>query len=380
MKSIHNASETLILIIDDQIENLQILGNILSINKYKKSVATNGFEALEIAERLLPDLILLDIMMPDIDGYETCRRLKENEKTKDIPVIFLTAKTQIEDILEGFKIGGVDYISKPFNHEELLIRIKTHLELKKSKDIILNQNEILEGLIDEKNEILSIAAHDLKNPLQVMMGFAKMIVNNSDSLTTDDIKEFAQDINSAGESMIRIISDLLEINRAEQGTIDLRIEETDIIDFTSYIVDQYRVKAKEKNIQIHFLPDCNDRVISTDTQKYRQILENLVSNAIKFSNFNKNIYIKTDLVRNNGKNYFKLIVEDEGPGIPEQDKEKLFVKFASIGTFPTNNEGSTRLGLAIVKLLAEIMYGKVYCNTEEGKCSEFIVELPCELN
>jgi len=138
--------QPLVLIVDDTIKNLQLLGSILKAENYKIAVATNGLAAISVTNDINPDLILLDVMMPELDGFETCKKLKTLPKTKDIPVIFLTAKVENEDIINGFKIGAVDYITKPFNTYELKARVKTHLELKKSKDLLQQKNEILEKL------------------------------------------------------------------------------------------------------------------------------------------------------------------------------------------------------------------------------------------
>lgn len=138
--------QPLILIVDDTVKNLQVLGSILREENYKIAVANNGNQAILIANEILPDLILLDVMMPELDGFETCKKLKSLPETKDIPVIFLTAKVETEDIIEGFKAGAVDYITKPFNSYELKARVKTHVELKISKDLLLQKNEILKKL------------------------------------------------------------------------------------------------------------------------------------------------------------------------------------------------------------------------------------------
>jgi len=143
-------SQALILIVDDLPQNLQVLGSILRKNKYQIAVATNGQQAIDVLENISPDLILLDVMMPGIDGHEVCRRLKEQERTRDISIIFLTAKSETADIVKGFDLGAVDYITKPFNATELLSRVKTHIELKKNRDVILNLIDELE----EKNKIL----------------------------------------------------------------------------------------------------------------------------------------------------------------------------------------------------------------------------------
>lgn len=367
-----------ILIVDDTRENLQVLGNILREHDYKIALANNGREALEIVNKKLPDLILLDVMMPELDGFEVCRRLKGNEHTKEVPVIFLTAKTEVDDIVTGFRIGGVDYITKPFNHEELLIRVKTHIDLKLSKDIILEKNEALKNLNKEKNNFLGIAAHDLKNPITAIKGFSKIIEDENVGLDKEEIIDFSKEIRVTSESMFQIVIDLLDINAIEEGKINLTNDFFQIDEYIKIKIDTYEIRAKEKDITLIFKDVLENYTVYADNNKIGQVLENLISNAIKFSPFNKNIWISSERVFNekDKKNYIRVAVKDEGPGISEEDMKKLFGKFAKLSARPTNDESSTGLGLSIVKKLVEAMGGTIWCESELGKGAAFIMELP----
>jgi len=162
---ISNQEAAKILLVDDSVQNLRLLGNMLREKNYQIALAQNGKEGLQLAHKILPDLILLDIMMPELDGYEVCDKLKKDEAAKDIPVIFLTAKTSNDDIIKGFRTGGVDYITKPFNKEELFMRIKTHLDLKRAHDKISKQAESLRELNATKDKMFSVISHDLRAPL-----------------------------------------------------------------------------------------------------------------------------------------------------------------------------------------------------------------------
>ena len=370
-------NDTFVLIVDDTRENLQVLGNILREQKYKIALANNGKEALEIVKKKLPDLILLDIMMPEIDGFEVCRRLKSDNDTKEVPVIFLTAKTETEDIVKGFQIGGVDYITKPFNHEELLIRVKTHIDLKKSKDVIVKQNGELKKLNQEKNNFLSIAAHDLKNPITAIKGFSKIIEDENVSLEKEEIIDFSKEIRVTSENMFQIVVDLLDINAIEEGKINLTNDNFNIDEFVKLKLDTYELRAKEKEIKMNFKDSLDEFIVFADNNKVGQVLENLISNALKFSPFNKNIFIKTEKVTNEkNKPFIRISVKDEGPGISEEDKKKLFGKFAKLSARPTNDESSTGLGLSIVKKLVEAMGGRIWCESELGNGAAFLFELP----
>jgi two-component system, sensor histidine kinase and response regulator len=361
-----------ILIVDDILKNLQVLGNTLIEEGYEISMASNGKTALKMLEKMKPDLILLDVMMPELSGFEVCEQIKSNAVYSDVPVIFLTAKTETEDIVNGFKIGGVDYITKPFKKEELLIRIKTHLDLKFSKEKILEQNDILIALNKEKNTFLGIAAHDLKNPLSAIMGLSSTMENDITGLPTGELYEFSKLIRLSAEQMFQIITDLLDINAIEEGKLNMHFSDFDVNLMLQNTVDKFFMRAKDKDIILHFTPDEDEFYVYADANKSMQILDNLVSNALKFSPFFKNIWItakrETDFIR--------ITVKDEGPGISEADKEKLFTKFAKLTARPTAHENTTGLGLSIVKRLLEEMKGKIWCESVVGEGASFILELP----
>ncbi len=191
-------NKPLILIVDDILNNLQIIGNTLIDEGYEISMATGGAQALEMIETVLPDLILLDIMMPEMDGFEVCRKLKEDETTREIPVIFLTAKNETEDIIKGFEVGGIDYIVKPFNSAELLARVNTYLELKRSKELFNQINIKLRRLNEEKKQ----ASLKLKEPADQLLTLLSDLGTNLDDFSRDDIlnkinmaRKFAHEIN-----------------------------------------------------------------------------------------------------------------------------------------------------------------------------------------
>lgn len=356
-----------VIIVDDVVKNLKVLGTMLEEEDFDVAVAQDGFEALEMIEADPPDLILLDIMMPEMNGYEVCEKLKSNDNTKGIPVIFLTAKNETEDIVKGFQLGGVDYVTKPFNKEELLVRIKTHLELKYSKDIILRQNEDLIELNKEKNEFLGIAAHDLKNPLSGIKGLAELIALGD--MEADEIIDFATHIKQSAEFMFGLITDLLDINSIEEGRLNLEFEDFPVNSLLDSALKEFKVRADAKNIELMSNITTQGIYIHADPSKSRQVIENIISNAIKFSPFNKSIWINSSL--NPDGTTLLVEVKDEGPGISEEDMKKLFGKFARLSARPTADEHSTGLGLSIVKKLVEAMGGNIWCESKIGEGSSF---------
>jgi len=219
----------LILIVDDVQKNIALLGNMLSEELYDIAISDNGRDALNILKEIKPDLILLDIMMPEMDGYEVCRVLKESPETKEIPVIFLTAKTETEDIVKGFKLGAVDYVTKPFNPTELLARVNTHLTLKLARDKerahleeIARKNKELEDLNKLKNDLLGMAAHDLRNPIAAVNTIIYLVLYGGDENLTEEQLELLKEIEYLGDFMINLLNDLLDVAAIEAGKLTLK--------------------------------------------------------------------------------------------------------------------------------------------------------------
>lgn len=365
----------LVLVVDDNPVNIQVVGEHIRKEGIDVSISTSGAKALQIAESRKPDLILLDVMMPGMDGYEVCTKLKENDETKNIPVIFLTAKVSPDSIIEGFSKGAVDYITKPFNSEELMARVKTHLTLKHFKDQIAEQNKKLNLLNVEKNEFLGIAAHDLKNPIYSISMLGKLLRDEPD-MKPDEVKEYATDIVTSTERMLELISALLDINAIEQGKVKFHFDNYDIAEIADQTIFQYKERAKSKDITLHINRPDGELKAYCDRNGIVQTLDNLVSNAIKFSPHGKNIYLN---IEDAGEDY-KIIVKDEGPGISEDDMKKLFGKFTKLSARPTGDEHSTGLGLSIVKQYVENMGGRVWCESTLGQGASFIVKIPKEKN
>lgn len=362
-----------IFIVDDIMKNLQVIGGILMEESFDIAMATNGIQALNMVKNIMPDLILLDVMMPDMNGYQVCEKLKSDPEVAHIPVIFLTAKSDTEDIIQGFKIGGVDYITKPFKKEELLVRIKTHIDLKFATDTIKKQNQELTKLNEEKNEFLGIAAHDLKNPLSAIMGLSELMLRDDMEFDIEEMKEYTTDINTSAVQMFRLVTDLLDVNAIEQGKINLLMENFPIANIAEDCYNNYLKRAEDKSIKLVFDNQIDDANCFADSSKVSQVVDNLVSNAIKFSPHDKNIYISVlDDV-----DYLVIEVKDEG-GISEEDQKKMFTKFQKLSARPTGNENSTGLGLSIVKRLVEEMEGKIEVISELGKGAAFRLYMPKE--
>ena len=359
-----------VLVVDDIAKNLQVVGTMLRNAGYVIMPATSGAKALEGVQLQLPDLILLDLMMPDMDGLEVCRRLKADPLTQAIPVIFLTASNEMEHLVKGFGIGAVDYITKPFNPPELLARVRTHLELKHARDTILRYGQELSRLNEEKNEFMGIAAHDLRSPLNAVKGYTEMMREES-AMEQGERAELLDRIHDATTRMADMVRNLLDANRIERGEMQLNLAPTELSALMCSVTEAQRPRATAKQQTIHPATEASVTV-PVDPNVMVQVLENLVSNAVKYSPAGKNIFVRLKKL----SEAVRIEVQDEGPGLSVEDQKKLFGKFARLSAKPTGGEHSTGLGLSIVKKMVEAMNGKVWCESELGRGATFIVEFP----
>ena len=354
-----------ILVVDDISKNLQVVGTILRNEGYHVMPATSGLQALERVSAQPPDLILLDLMMPEMDGLEVCSRLKADPLTRQIPVIFLTASNEMEHLMKGFEAGAVDYITKPFNAPELLARVRTHLELKHARERLREMNE-------EKNEFMGIAAHDLRNPLSAIQGYAEMIIEDAQSLAHRDLEGNGQRIREAAKRMTEMVQNFLDANRIERGELKLNMAISDLSPLLQSVLETQSPHATAKGQMIQLELPPTPTLALADVSITFQVFENLVSNAVKYSPPGKKIFVR--LKAEAGVVRFE--VEDQGPGLSKEDQKKLFGKFARLSAKPTGGEHSTGLGLSIVKRLVEAMNGKVWCESEVGMGAKFIVTIP----
>lgn len=373
-----DSSKFKILIVDDILANIEVLHETLEQEGYVISVATHGKMALDVAPHLKPDLILLDIMMPGMSGYETCQKLKANEHTRDFPVIFISAKGETEDIVEGFRVGGVDYIAKPFRREEVCSRVRTHAQLnyfkKKQKNRIQElefQNNRLAKLDDIKNRFLGTAMHDLRNPLSSISGLSELFLRGEESYTADEKKNLVKLINKTSKDLLRMVHDLLDISVFESGELSLKPSSGNLSDVLLAQVQVNQVYSSQKNINIvSSLEKVPDSIF--DPNRIGQVMDNLINNAIKFSQPGTSVEIGLSSSEQN----LEFYVKDEGPGIPEKDQSQLFTEFPKIGVYPTGGEKSTGLGLSIVKKIVEAHFGSIQVESEEGRGTVFYVQLP----
>lgn len=368
----HNTKKNkgLILIVDDVPQNLQVLRSTLQKADYRIAAANNGEVALKYLQKNTPDLILLDVMMPVLNGFEVCAQIKNQAHLAHIPVIFLTARTEKEDVVSGFDAGGIDYITKPFNMAELMSRVKTHIDLKHARDTIININEELVQLNEEKTELMHIASHDLKNPLTAILMHAQSLIDRS--AEDPENLESGQAMLRSGKKMLSIITNLLDIQRLEAGQENRTNELIDMIELVSKSLKDHQRHAQQKGIKLHWEPANDLFFAENDWRLLQQILDNLLSNALKYSPPQSQVRIALT----GEEDTLKLAIEDSGPGFSETDRRNMFKKFAKLSAKPTGGEDSTGLGLSIVKRLCDLLNISLHLETEMGNGSTFTLELP----
>ena len=360
-------NQQIVLIVDDEKMNRDLLTDLLKPH-YKIMVAKSGEQALKAAARSSgqPDLLLLDIMMPDMDGYEVCERLKADEMTRDIPVIFVTAMGKVSDETKGFELGAVDYIHKPISPPIVLARVKTHLALKQSLQAQKKLNEI-------KNRFLGMAAHDLRNPLSSILGLSDLMLNIV--LSEEKKAEFIASINRVSRQMLQLVNDLLDVSVIESGHFDLRLKKHSLsvlaAERAELVVDSAKNKGIELNCELAELPE-----MLFDSDRIGQVVDNLLTNALKFSQSGTTVQLITRVASDS----LELAVRDQGPGIPQEEIGKLFGAFKRLSAQPTGGEKSTGLGLSIVRKIVEAHGGEIRVESAVGSGSTFTLSLPFKAN
>lgn len=364
-----------ILIVDDLPENIKVLGSILKNEGFNVAVANDGNMAIKIATNIIPDLLLLDIMMPNMNGFELATLLSENEKTKNIPVIFITAKNETVDILEGFRLGAVDYITKPFNPAELIVRVYNHLELKFSKDIISKQKEELALLNKSKDKFFSIISHDLRSPFSGFLGLTELLDQDFESFEKEEIKTLSKNMNFAAKDLYALLENLLEWSRSQMNNISFNPEKINILDIINNLSNLFEQTLNNKSLNLIInKPQKDDEVfVFADSYMVNSIIRNLISNAIKFSPKGNNIEV---IIENLNTDFTNIYVKDYGVGISKQNIDSLFKIDSKYVTKGTENEKGTGLGLLLCYEFATKNSGNISVESELGIGTTFKVSLP----
>lgn len=369
-----NPSEYKILIVDDVISNVLLLKVLLTNQGYQIATATNGTQALEMTATESPDLILLDVMMPDISGFEVAVQLKASEQYNEIPIIFLTALNSTADIVKGFKMGANDFITKPFNKEELIIRVTHQISLIAAKRIITQQTEELRNTIMGRDKLYSVIAHDLRGP----MGSIKMVLNMLTlsipvSAIGEEMIDMLRMANQTTEDVFSLLDNLLKWTKSQIGKLNVVYQDFDLKDVAESVIDISTSIAQLKDISITLVaPEKVD--VHADIDMMKTVMRNLISNALKYSN--KGSVITVTIEKNNNLGIVR--VKDSGCGIKDEDQAKLLHMDTHFTTFGTNNEEGSGLGLLLCCDFVEKNGGILWFESTYGEGSEFFFSVPLQ--
>ncbi len=385
-----------ILIVDDNPKNLQILAALLAENNYSVEVALNGASAIKWLQMAPFDAVLLDVMMPETNGFETCEIIKKNPEHANIPIIFLTARTDIESVTEGFERGGVDFIIKPFNQKELLARLSTHVELKKSREKILDLNGWLASEVDKKtlelnksntqlkeanenlkrldvakNDFLNTISHELRTPLNGIVGS----INLLNTFTHDpDIQEIVSLLNLSVTNLEKYAYAALQISNLQlKGVSQLKLERIDLLPLLQSVVNGFSESAKEKDLQTRFTMECTEAFVEADQEFIQDALTALLECSMIFT---RKGFINVVVLCNQQQITIKII--DSGSAYEGQELGHFFKSVSNQNyTFERNNA----MELYLARMIILLHNGKLeFENMEENSGTITSVHLPCQMN
>ncbi|HVY26644.1 MAG TPA: hybrid sensor histidine kinase/response regulator [Polyangiaceae bacterium] len=359
-----------ILVVDDTLENVRLLSSMLGRQGYEVRPVTSGRQALVAAEREVPDLILLDINMPDLDGYEVCSRLKARTELRDVPVIFLTALNDVRDKVKAFEAGGVDYITKPFQFEEVHARVQTHVSLRRASVALEQSFARLQALERLRDDLVHMVVHDMRSPLAVTIGELELLEGANVAALGDDIAEGIASALRCARGVNRMANELLDISRLESGKLPISPVQCDLVELASSVC---RVLAGLDHARRLEVESSGPVWVTCDVDLVRRVMENLVSNAVKHSPSGGFVTVSFEV----GAGRTRVAVADDGPGVAPDARPRLFEKFGCVdGTRPRRFH-SAGLGLAFCRLAVEAMGGSIAFSPREPQGSVFWFELPC---
>lgn len=367
-----NPSEYKILIVDDVMSNVLLLKVLLTNEKFNIVTASNGNQALDQVKKENPDLILLDVMMPDMSGLEVSQKLKADPEAAHIPIIFLTALNSTADIVKGFQVGGNDFISKPFNKEELIIRVSHQISLVAAKRIIEAKTEELKKTIIGRDKLYSVIAHDLRSPMgSIKMVLNMLILSLPKEKIGEDMYELLTMANQTTEDVFSLLDNLLKWTKSQIGKLKVVYQDIDMVEVVEGVGEIFAMVAGLKNIRLRIeSPEC--QAVHADIDMIKTVIRNLISNAIKFSNEGSEVLIKVE--ESDGMSV--VSVKDSGCGIDEESQKKLLHTDTHFSTFGTNNEEGSGLGLLLCQDFVVKNGGKLWFTSVKDEGSTFYFSIP----
>ena len=366
-----NRSDYKILIVDDVVSNVLLLKILLTNEKFQVCTANNGTMCIEMAKKEHPDLILLDVMMPDINGFDTAVVLKKDEETKDIPIIFLTALNTPQDLVHGFQVGASDFLTKPFNKEELVMRVTQQISLVAAKRIIEKQNAELRATLNNRDKMYSVIAHDLRSPMaSIRMVLNLVIQSTSPETVGPELFMLLDQANRESEEVHDLLDNLLKWTKSQTGRLTVVKQELDLNDIIPGVVEIFMAIAATKRITLDLQSLVSPLKVEADNDMLKTVVRNFLSNAIKFSPEDSTIEII--MAEENG--FAKVSVRDHGVGISADRIDTIFHKGET--TYGTGGEEGSGLGLQLCQDFARKNGGDCTVESVEGLGSTFSVLIP----
>ena len=364
-------SDYKILIVDDVMSNVLLLKILLSNEKYQVCTANCGNACIEQAKAEKPDLILLDVMMPDISGFDAAQILKKSPETAHIPIIFLTALNNPNDLVHGFQVGASDFLTKPFNKEELVVRVFHQIKLVAATRIIEKQNAELRATISNRDKMYSVIAHDLRSPMDSIRMVLNLVVNSmSADMVGPELFELLDKANRESEEVHDLLDNLLKWTKSQTGRLNVVRQELDLNDIIPGVVDIFEMIALTKKIKLVYQGSNSPIVAVVDNDMLKTIVRNFLSNAIKFSPEESTVDISLSVEGD----FAKISVHDHGVGIDQERLDSIFKKGDT--TYGTGGEEGSGLGLLLCADFARKNDGDVRVESVLGEGSTFSVLVP----
>ena len=365
-----NRSDYKILIVDDVMSNVLLLKILLKNEQFQVCTANCGNMCIEQARAEKPDLILLDVMMPDISGFDTAVIMKKDPELKDIPIIFLTALNSPSDLVKGFQVGASDFLSKPFNKEELVVRVMHQIAYVAAKRLIVKQNRELMATINNRDKMYSVIAHDLRSPMaSIRMVLNLVVASTSPETVGPELFELLDKANRESEEVHDLLDNLLKWTKSQTGRLTVVLQDLDLNDIIPGVVDIFEMIAATKKIHLSYTG--SSVIVRADNDMLKTVVRNFMSNAVKFSPEGSTIEIT---VTTPDADFAKISVRDHGVGIAPDRLESIFHKGET--TYGTGGEEGSGLGLQLCQDFARKNGGDVMVESTEGEGSTFSVFVP----
>lgn len=362
-----------ILVVDDEAMNRELLRELLEAKGHMIVEAENGDQALDQISSDPPDVVLLDVMMPGIDGFEVCRRIKDDPGSASIPVLLVTALRERDDRLQGIQAGANDFITKPIDSREVALRVNNAVFTKKLFDQVQKNYEQLKELSDLRDNLTHMIVHDLRSPLTGIQGFLELLQMKAAEKLEEDELEYIKKALGGCSTLIEMISSLLDVNRLEAGEMPLDITDCELGAIADEAIQAIGAAVPGVKVKI----DKPDEPVNAncDPEIMCRIISNLVGNALKFSPKGSEVKVSLEKTADS----VRVSVKDSGPGIPPEYRDRIFEKFGQVEARSERKKYSTGLGLTFCKLAVEAHNGKIWLDSEVGCGSTFWFEIPLEI-